>query len=516
MKRSPRAAAIVAASTLAALALAAEPRAHAAARLDAWRVIGPGGGGTMRRPGPQPARPEGRPARVRHDGRLRHRRRRRLVADDQLRLGADRVRLRPRDALDRLRRRRGGLPQRRRRPHVAHGPAGPGEEHRGEGDRRPRRPRPLHRRPGLSRQRPQRHDPRDRGGRGRPEPRLRGRERRRLPGPGHARLADPPPRLDRRWAHVVAGRRARLRARLRAPRGRRRHGSHGCSALAETGVYDGPGPSLQHVPAPGGARFTSGSFGRDPRSGVVFAYATLPLGAGPGGIAGGVQVSDDGGRTWRAANGALLEAVREVGRGDEWGPAKGSRPSLGPIAVSARFPLVAYVGLRGIVLPGRGDAPFNGIAKTTDGGRTWSVVHAESDAPSANLAPLVDRAARRGGRALGLVRLPVRPRGGARRPRRRLRDRPLPHLPHDGRGTDLGAGELRAPRRGPLDDARPRRHDHVRDPVRPARPAARLHPVHRHRPLPERGRRGDLDRLLDRASRRAGATRRTGSRSTPR
>ena len=88
-----------------------------------------------------------------------------------------------------------------------------------------------------------------------------------------------------------------------------------------------------------------------------------------------------------AANGSLLEAVREVGRGDEWGPAKGSRPSLGPIAVSARFPLVAYVGLRGIVLPGRGDAPFNGIAKTTDGGRTWSVVHAESDAPSANLAP---------------------------------------------------------------------------------------------------------------------------------
>ena len=57
-------------------------------------------------------------------------------------------------------------------------------------------------------------------------------------------------------------------------------------ALAETGAYEGPGPSLQHVPAPGEARFTSGSFGRDPRSGVVFAYATLPLGAGPGGPAG--------------------------------------------------------------------------------------------------------------------------------------------------------------------------------------------------------------------------------------
>jgi len=157
-------------------------------------------------------------------------------------------------------------------------------------------------------------------------------------------------------------------------------------ALAETGAYEGPGPSLRHVPAPGGARFTSGSLGRDPRSGVVFAYATTPLGAGPRGTVGGLQVSDDGGRTWRGANGSLLEEIREVGRGDEWGPAKGSRPSLGPVAVSAHFPLVAYVGLRGIPLPGRGDAPFNGIAKTADGGRSWVVVHAESDEPSANLA----------------------------------------------------------------------------------------------------------------------------------
>ena len=158
-------------------------------------------------------------------------------------------------------------------------------------------------------------------------------------------------------------------------------------AVAESGTYEGPGPTLEHTPAPGGARFSSGSYGRDPRTGLVVAYATLPLVAGSGGIAGGVQVSENDGRTWRAANGSLLDAVREVGRGESWGPAKGSLPSLGPIAASARFPLVAYVGLRGIVLPGRSDAPFNGIAKTTDGGRTWTVVHAESNQPSANLVP---------------------------------------------------------------------------------------------------------------------------------
>ncbi|HEX9186287.1 MAG TPA: hypothetical protein VGB87_04400, partial [Vicinamibacteria bacterium] len=83
----------------------------------------------------------------------------------------------------------------------------------------------------------------------------------------------------------------------------------------------------------------------------------------------------------------LLAAVGDVSSGNEWGPARGSRPSLGPVAASARFPLVAYVGFRGLVLPGRGDAPWTGIAKTTDGGRTWSVVHAESDRPSPNLEP---------------------------------------------------------------------------------------------------------------------------------
>ena len=36
---------------------------------------------------------------------------------------------------------------------------------------------------------------------------------------------------------------------------------------------------------------------------------------------------------------ALDAALRGAGAGNEWGPAAGSRPSLGPIAVSARFPL---------------------------------------------------------------------------------------------------------------------------------------------------------------------------------
>jgi photosystem II stability/assembly factor-like uncharacterized protein len=158
-------------------------------------------------------------------------------------------------------------------------------------------------------------------------------------------------------------------------------------AIGETGVDESAGSGWRHFAPPAEGPFTSGSFGRDPRSGLVFAYATLPLVAGTHGIAGGIQASEDGGRTWHSANGALLDAVREVGHGEGWGAAKGSLPSLGPVATSARSPLVAYVGLRGVVLAGRGAAPANGIAKTADGGRTWSVVHAEADHPSVNLAP---------------------------------------------------------------------------------------------------------------------------------
>ena len=90
--------------------------------------------------------------------------------------------------------------------------------------------------------------------------------------------------------------------------------------------------------------------------------------------------------------------------------------------------LVAYVGLRGFALRA-GDAPFNGIAKTTDGGATWTVVHAEAGPArprSLDGSWIEERAL--DGRPFGLVRRALRPGRGARRSRRLLRHRPLPHL----------------------------------------------------------------------------------------
>jgi photosystem II stability/assembly factor-like uncharacterized protein len=154
-------------------------------------------------------------------------------------------------------------------------------------------------------------------------------------------------------------------------------------AVAETGVYVLDQAARREAGPPGG-RIASASVGV--AAGVTRIYATTRAALANAGAAGGIHVSEDGGRTWRTANGILAEGLRGREKGNEWGPAAGSRPSLGPIAASVRHGLVAYVGLRGLRLPGS-EAPANGIAKTTDGGRTWAIVHREADRPSSNLDP---------------------------------------------------------------------------------------------------------------------------------
>ncbi len=154
-------------------------------------------------------------------------------------------------------------------------------------------------------------------------------------------------------------------------------------ALGEAGVYEkgsaagtvGTGGEWARFDPPGGQKIHSGTFGRDGAGGQTLAYVTTPA---------GLFVSEDGGRTWRDAGGTLAAMMRGPAEGAAWGPAAGSRPALGPIAASARFGLVAYVGLRGL-RRAEGEAAFNGIGKTTDGGRTWTVVNAEADQPSSAL-----------------------------------------------------------------------------------------------------------------------------------
>jgi photosystem II stability/assembly factor-like uncharacterized protein len=152
-------------------------------------------------------------------------------------------------------------------------------------------------------------------------------------------------------------------------------------ALASDGAWEGSTTLWRRFDAPKGAPLDSGAFGRDARSGRTFVYATSPF--GPGG-AGGLHVSEDGGRSWRVSGRELAALSFGVVEGETWGKAATSRPQLYPVSTSAGHGLVAYVGLRG--LRHAATAPkFNGIAKTMDGGRTWAIVHEEADRPSSNL-----------------------------------------------------------------------------------------------------------------------------------
>jgi photosystem II stability/assembly factor-like uncharacterized protein len=154
-------------------------------------------------------------------------------------------------------------------------------------------------------------------------------------------------------------------------------------AVGEGGVYAGSAGAWTRRPAPPPGALTSASFGLDPASGRTVLYVTTRLEPGTQGPVGGLFVSEDEGASWRAASGDLLGASEGFGKGEEWGDAAGSRPSVGPVAASAGHGRVAYVGLRGLKRTAGGPR-FNGVARTADGGRTWAVVHEEADRKAEN------------------------------------------------------------------------------------------------------------------------------------
>jgi photosystem II stability/assembly factor-like uncharacterized protein len=81
---------------------------------------------------------------------------------------------------------------------------------------------------------------------------------------------------------------------------------------------------------------------------------------------GEIQVSDDGGANWRVSQ----------------SPESGRYQAIATSAGNAR---VAYAGFRGMKL---GEGTFNGVSKTKDGGRTWTIVHQEgTNRPAKDHAP---------------------------------------------------------------------------------------------------------------------------------
>jgi len=155
--------------------------------------------------------------------------------------------------------------------------------------------------------------------------------------------------------------------------------------LGESGIFEGRGTDWRRRDAPPGIKFQSGSIGRDASGHTILFYATASLKRQTTELTGGIYVSNDAGQTWRTSNGALTEFL--TGKritGESWGPAESSRPHLGPIRASLQHGFSAYVGLRGMQTKEGDGKPFNGVARTLDGGRTWMIVHRESNQASAN------------------------------------------------------------------------------------------------------------------------------------
>lgn len=132
----------------------------------------------------------------------------------------------------------------------------------------------------------------------------------------------------------------------------------GLLAIAPEGVYHGRSGSAEPLSASAG-RVTHASAGIV--DGVTYLYATTNKGK--------LFVSQDDGRNWQSRTPAL---------GQQSG-------DFGAVATTAANGQVAYVGFRGLRFDSHSHELYNGIARTTDAGKSWSIVFRESTRPAANL-----------------------------------------------------------------------------------------------------------------------------------
>jgi hypothetical protein len=181
----------------------------------------------------------------------------------------------------------------------------------------------------------------------------------------------------RSWGRVAEIGETRGPGLWAAPHGR---GAAGRVFVAtEAGVVVVGGGSMERRAAPEGTKLVAASMG------VAAVDADVPTVYATAESAGGVFVSTDGGEHWRSVGSGIAAAGAEP-------------PRFGAVACAANAASTAYVGFRGLRRR-PGDAGLaNGIAKTTDGGATWAIVTAESSSGAPNLGGswIEARAAERG------------------------------------------------------------------------------------------------------------------------
>ena len=133
-------------------------------------------------------------------------------------------------------------------------------------------------------------------------------------------------------------------------------------SIRKTGVWrQGPSPD-------GVAQFTDTSAGFS-SDGQLTVYA---MAEGTRGDPGRLFISRDGGATWNASNEALL---RSVGKG-------AAAPQFTGVGTCFGHPDVAYLSYEDLRLDGQ---VFHGVAKTSDAGANWELVWKEAKATASNV-----------------------------------------------------------------------------------------------------------------------------------
>ncbi len=130
----------------------------------------------------------------------------------------------------------------------------------------------------------------------------------------------------------------------------------------------------QYPPPEGVTEFrdVSGGFSSD---GQLTVYAVAGGRRSKEESSGGIFVSRNGGASWEDSSKAFLRLAGESAR----------IPDLEAVAASFRHPEVAYLSFEDLRM-GSGNNPLvHGAAKTSDSGRTWSLVWNEGDTPAPNI-----------------------------------------------------------------------------------------------------------------------------------
>ncbi len=150
------------------------------------------------------------------------------------------------------------------------------------------------------------------------------------------------------------------------------------AVVSENGVFLKSGDQWQSKPGPPGGPIQMASAGTSADGKITRIYATTASTWNGKELSGGVYTSKDFGENWSNVTPGLLEGLYQ--------PGSGRPPQFNAISCAQYEPSTSYLGFRGLHLGAGPEDSFNGIAKTMDGGEHWTIVHRESNGPSSNLA----------------------------------------------------------------------------------------------------------------------------------